>query len=141
MLVSVAEWLRRQTRNLIRSRAQSNPVADDLQSIVFGSVISFFLSLSILLLLPATLGRSYAAIHCRIESMKVTAREVARFTFYWLLGAKRMLPIPDFLIAVARSARCLSTLQSGTIIDYCCGLVVIDNETNTFRLAHPTVRE
>ncbi|BCR94597.1 uncharacterized protein AKAW2_11643A [Aspergillus luchuensis] len=72
--------------------------------------------------------------------MKVTAREVARFTFYWLLGAKRMLPIPDFLIAVARSARCLSTLQSGTIIDYCCGLV-IDNETNTFRLAHPTVRE
>ncbi|GJP92387.1 ankyrin repeat-containing domain protein [Aspergillus niger] len=91
--------------------------------------------------LPATLGRSYAAIHCRIESMKETAREVARFTFYWLLGAKRMLPIPDFLIAVARSANCLSNLQPRTIIDYCCGLVVIDNETNTFRLAHPTVRE
>ncbi|RDH39372.1 ankyrin repeat-containing domain protein [Aspergillus welwitschiae] len=91
--------------------------------------------------LPATLGRSYAAIHCRIESMKETAREVARFTFYWLLGAKRMLPIPDFLIAVARSAKCLSNLQPRTIIDYCCGLAVIDNETNTFRLAHPTVRE
>ncbi|KAL3260786.1 hypothetical protein ABHI18_004275 [Aspergillus niger] len=91
--------------------------------------------------LPATLGRSYAAIHCRIESMKETAREVARFTFYWLLGAKRMLPIPDFLIAVARSAKCLSNLQPRTIIDYCCGLVVIDNETNTFRIAHPTVRE
>ncbi|SPB47113.1 unnamed protein product [Aspergillus niger] len=61
--------------------------------------------------LPATLGRSYAAIHCRIESMKETARKVARFTFYWLLGAKRMLPIPDFLIAVARSARYLESLE------------------------------
>ncbi|OJJ72655.1 hypothetical protein ASPBRDRAFT_548678 [Aspergillus brasiliensis CBS 101740] len=91
--------------------------------------------------LPATLGRSYAAILCRIESMKETAREVARFAIYWLLGAKRMLPTPDFLIAVARSARCSSTLHPQTIIDYCCGLVMVDNETDTFRLTHPTVRE
>ncbi|KAI2821658.1 hypothetical protein CBS115989_2857 [Aspergillus niger] len=78
--------------------------------------------------LPATLGRSYAAIHCRIESMKETAREVARFTFYWLLGAKRMLPIPDFLIAVARSAKYLESLEiyRGKEVSYSIALACLD---------------
>ncbi|KAI2904559.1 hypothetical protein CBS76997_4162 [Aspergillus niger] len=78
--------------------------------------------------LPATLGRSYAAIHCRIESMKETAREVARFTFYWLLGAKRMLPIPDFLIAVARSAKYLESLEiyRGKEVSYSIALGCLD---------------
>ncbi|KAI2970957.1 hypothetical protein CBS147323_3181 [Aspergillus niger] len=80
--------------------------------------------------LPATLGRSYAAIHCRIESMKETAREVARFTFYWLLGAKRMLPIPDFLIAVARSAKCLYLesleIYRGKEVSYSIALACLD---------------
>jgi hypothetical protein len=90
--------------------------------------------------LPSTLSKSYEAIYRRIRSMGSRARTVATQTFQWLLCAKRMLSVPEFIVAVGRSG-CPSNISSRSILDYCCNLVVMDNETNSFRLAHSTVRE
>ncbi|KAE8354008.1 ankyrin repeat-containing domain protein [Aspergillus coremiiformis] len=94
-----------------------------------------------LLSLPATLTQSYAAIHCRIEALGPQAKAVARLTLQWLLGAKRMLSVAELIAAVGRSANYSSELSPRTIMDYCCQLVIIDKSSDSFRLAHLTVRE
>ncbi|PYH92827.1 hypothetical protein BO71DRAFT_15693 [Aspergillus ellipticus CBS 707.79] len=91
--------------------------------------------------LPATLTQSYTAIHNRIEALGTKAKSVARMTFQWLLGARRILSVAELIAAVGRSPNCSSELSPRDIIDYCCQLVIIDQSTNSFRLAHLTVRE
>ncbi|KAJ6021157.1 ankyrin repeat-containing domain protein [Penicillium herquei] len=88
--------------------------------------------------LPQTLGKSYEVIYSKIQCMGENPRKVAIRTLQWLQCAKRQLSISEFLAAVCDSASCISTTE---ILDYCCNLVVADNDSDTLRLAHLSVRE
>ncbi|KAJ5373354.1 hypothetical protein N7517_005360 [Penicillium concentricum] len=91
--------------------------------------------------LPPTLRKSYEAIYKRIESMGESTRRVAIQSFQWLLCAKRKLSVSEFVAAMGMSSSPSSHVSARSIRDYCCNLVIIDNESDTFRLAHLTVRE
>lgn len=49
-----------------------------------------------------------------------------------------MLSVSEFIAAVGRTS---SGLTPKSVLDYCCNLVVLDSDTDSFRLSHPTVRE
>ncbi|KAJ9255993.1 hypothetical protein DTO195F2_6041 [Paecilomyces variotii] len=91
--------------------------------------------------LPSALSTSYEAIHRRIQSMSESCRQVAVQCLQWLLYAGRKLSISELVAAVSRPFRSSPRVSPRSIVDYCCNLVVIDNEADTFRLAHLTVRE
>ncbi|KAJ5502226.1 hypothetical protein N7463_005100 [Penicillium fimorum] len=91
--------------------------------------------------LPPTLGKSYEAIYKRIDSMGESTRRVAIQSFQWLLCAERTLSVSEFVAAMGMSSSQLSHVSARSIRDYCCSLVIIDNEADTFHLAHLTVRE
>lgn len=91
--------------------------------------------------LPPTLGKSYDAIYRRIESMSESTRRVAIQIFQWLLCAKRKLSVSEFVAAIGMSSNRSSHVSARSICDYCSNLVIVDNEADTFRLAHLTVRE
>ncbi|KAJ9263916.1 hypothetical protein DTO212C5_7334 [Paecilomyces variotii] len=91
--------------------------------------------------LPSALSTSYEAIHRRIQSMSESCRQVAVQCLQWLLYARRKLSISELVAAVSRPSKSSSGVSPRSIIDYCCNLVVIDNEADTFRLVHLTVRE
>ncbi|KAJ9401934.1 hypothetical protein DTO282F9_1224 [Paecilomyces variotii] len=91
--------------------------------------------------LPSALSTSYEAIYRRIQSMNESSRQVAVQCLQWLLYARRRLSISELVAAVSRPSKSSSRVLPRSIVDYCCNLVVIDNEADTFRLAHLTVRE
>ncbi|KAJ9245760.1 hypothetical protein DTO169E5_479 [Paecilomyces variotii] len=91
--------------------------------------------------LPSALSTSYEAIHRRIQSMSESSRQVAVQCLQWLLYAGRKLSICELVAAVSWPSKSSSRVSPRSIVDYCCNLVVIDNEADTFRLAHLTVRE
>lgn len=64
----------------------------------------------------------------------------------WLVKTKRTLTIKELSIAVAiEPGRYelgeLDLPDKATILDVCAGLVVIDETSNTFKLAHYTIQE
>ncbi|KAJ9363475.1 hypothetical protein DTO280E4_2457 [Paecilomyces variotii] len=91
--------------------------------------------------LPSALSTSYEAIHRRIQSMSESSRQVAVQCLQWLLYAGRKLSICELVAAVSWPSKSSSRVSPRSIVDYCCNLVVIDNEADTFRLVHLTVRE
>ncbi|OQE06082.1 hypothetical protein PENVUL_c020G06499 [Penicillium vulpinum] len=91
--------------------------------------------------LPPSLAKSYEAIYRRIHSMGESTRRVAIQSFQWLLCAKRKLSVSEFVAAMGMPSSQSSHISARSIRDYCCNLVVIDNEADTLRLAHLTVRE
>ncbi|KAJ5150759.1 uncharacterized protein N7500_010948 [Penicillium coprophilum] len=91
--------------------------------------------------LPPTLSKSYEAIYRRINSMSESTRRVAISSFQWLLCAKRKLSVSELVAAISMFSTQSSHVSARSIRDYCCNLVTIDNEADTFRLVHLTVRE
>lgn len=73
--------------------------------------------------------------------MSESSRQVAVQCLQWLLYAGRKLSICELVAAVSWPSKSSSRVSPRSIVDYCCNLVVIDNEADTFRLAHLTVRE
>ncbi|KAJ9306207.1 hypothetical protein DTO217A2_4323 [Paecilomyces variotii] len=91
--------------------------------------------------LPSALSTSYEVIHRRIQSLSESSRQVAVQCLQWLLYAGRKLSISELVAAVSRPSKPSFGVSPRSIVDYCCNLVVIDNEGDTFRLIHLTVRE
>ncbi|GLA57796.1 hypothetical protein AtubIFM55763_003038 [Aspergillus tubingensis] len=90
---------------------------------------------------PPTLIKSYEVIYKRIQGLGKGPRTVALQSLRWLLCAKRKLSVSEFLAAVSKSPIGSTSVSAGSIIDYCCNLIVIDHVADTFRFAHVTVRE
>ncbi|GLA81291.1 hypothetical protein AtubIFM56815_004934 [Aspergillus tubingensis] len=90
---------------------------------------------------PPTLNKSYEVIYERIQGLGKGPRTVALQSLRWLLCAKRKLSVSEFIAAVSKSPMGSTSVSAGSIIDYCCNLIVIDHVADTFRFAHITVRE
>lgn len=73
--------------------------------------------------------------------MGEAAKTVAVQALQWLLYSQRMLSVSEFVAAVSRNSEKSVEISSDAILDYCCNLVVLDKEANSFRLVHSTVRE
>ncbi|KAI8417164.1 hypothetical protein FOFC_03477 [Fusarium oxysporum] len=58
-----------------------------------------------------------------------------------LLCAQRRLSSAEFLSAVSMAVPQQQLLRNDQILDFCCNLVVLDTQLDTFRFAHLSVRE
>jgi hypothetical protein len=97
--------------------------------------------------LPAQLAHLYAEIYqrfLRTEASHLTTRTILR----WLMCAKRTLASAEFLAAISlnparweRGTKPQRLFTKEQVLDICCNLVVYDNELDTFRFAHLSVRE
>ncbi|KAM0407431.1 hypothetical protein ACHAPD_012238 [Fusarium lateritium] len=91
--------------------------------------------------LPRTLEALYQEIFQKIEnSPSVIDRQYARHVLTWLMCAQRRLSSTELLSAVSLVVP-HQQLQSNQILDFCCNLVVLDTQLDTFRFAHLSVRE
>lgn len=92
--------------------------------------------------LPKTLNESYQVIYERIMNAGETSQKIADSALKWLLCAKRRLSPSELIVAVAinRDGEYIS-LSERELLDICCNLLVLDEELNTFRFAHLSVRE
>ncbi|KAK8171995.1 ankyrin repeat-containing domain protein [Phyllosticta citrichinensis] len=91
--------------------------------------------------LPAGLIKSLDAVYARITSMEQTAKTVTTLVLKWLLCAQRPLSVEELISAVSRSIRGNETFSTTELLNCCCGLVVLDSESDVLRLSHTSVRE
>ncbi|KIM73983.1 hypothetical protein PILCRDRAFT_715467 [Piloderma croceum F 1598] len=97
--------------------------------------------------LPAQLAHLYREIYerfLRTEASRLTTGTILK----WLMCAQSTLASAEFLAAIslnpARWGRGIKPQRLFTkqqVLDLCCNLVVYDNELDTFRFAHLSVRE
>ncbi|KAK2667987.1 NWD NACHT-NTPase, N-terminal [Fusarium oxysporum f. sp. vasinfectum] len=91
--------------------------------------------------LPPTLEDLYQEVFQKIKNYPSGSdREYAKHVFSWLLCAKRRLSPAELISAVSMAAP-HQQLQTEQILDFCCNLVVLDTQLDTFRFAHLSVRE
>ncbi|KAK7575405.1 hypothetical protein V3481_017365 [Fusarium oxysporum f. sp. vasinfectum] len=91
--------------------------------------------------LPPTLEDLYQEVFQKIKNYPSGSdREYAKHVFSWLLCAQRRLSPAELISAVSMAAP-HQQLQTEQILDFCCNLVVLDTQLNTFRFAHLSVRE
>ncbi|KAK7531715.1 ankyrin repeat-containing domain protein [Phyllosticta citribraziliensis] len=91
--------------------------------------------------LPAGLIKSFDAVYARITSLEQTAKTVTTLVLKWLLCAQRPLSVEELIAAVSRSIRADEAFSTTELLDCCCGLVVLDSESDVLRLSHTSVRE
>jgi ankyrin repeat protein len=92
--------------------------------------------------LPHTLRESYDIIYEQIKSAGSTSRFLVETAMKWLLCAQRPLKPLEFIAAVSINSegQCIP-LTVPQLLDMCCNMVVLDEEIETFRFAHLSVRE
>ncbi|KIM98437.1 hypothetical protein OIDMADRAFT_20084 [Oidiodendron maius Zn] len=92
--------------------------------------------------LPATLKESYEQIYSQILELEPPSRVIAERVLSWLLCAKRLLSVHELLAAI-----CVGwdekpdPVEESDLLDLCFNLVVTDKSSDSFRLAHLSVRE
>ncbi|EXL66681.1 hypothetical protein FOPG_17162 [Fusarium oxysporum f. sp. conglutinans race 2 54008] len=92
--------------------------------------------------LPRTLEELYREIFQKIENYQSGFdRQYAKHIFSRLLCAQRRLSSAEFLSAVSMAVPQQQLLRNDQILDFCCNLVVLDTQLDTFRFAHLSVRE
>ena len=92
--------------------------------------------------LPRTLKESYDSIFHRIQSAAKTSQQVAYNAMKWVLCSERTLSIEEFIAAIAVDPDGqIISLKISQVLDMCCNLLVLDEESGTFRFAHLSVRE
>ena len=105
--------------------------------------------------LPTQLFGLYDIIYTQIDKTESYGRSAAIKTFKWLLCAQRLLSVAELLSAVGIGTNNLiddsdeddeleferKPSAENDALRLCRNLVVLDVEGNTFRFAHPSVRE
>jgi hypothetical protein len=98
--------------------------------------------------LSTSLNELYTATIRRIMAQPAHRQSTAKKTLMWLSHAKRQLKVPQLLHALSiRPEDAAPTLDDDdilhpkTILDSCCGLVVIEPDSNTIKFNHFTVEE
>ena len=92
--------------------------------------------------LPKTLNDSYQVIYERIANGGESSRNLADRALKWLLSSKRRLSPLELIAAITINPNGeYIPLDPRVLLDTCCNLLVLDEELNTFRFAHLSVRE
>ncbi|KIM28668.1 hypothetical protein M408DRAFT_8505 [Serendipita vermifera MAFF 305830] len=89
--------------------------------------------------LPETLRDTHDEIYQRILAMKGEAPSIAKKALTWLLGARRRLPSREFIVAVSVNPD--QVVDNDHLLRLCRNLVVLDEVSDSFELAHLSVRE
>lgn len=92
------------------------------------------------------LDPTYDRVLEHIHKQPKNCEELALKVLSWLVKAKQLLTVDEIRIAVSVEPNRyeldeLDLPDMATLLDVCAGLVIIDEETNTIRLAHYTVQE
>ncbi|RDW66000.1 hypothetical protein BP6252_09635 [Coleophoma cylindrospora] len=92
--------------------------------------------------LPKKLNESYELIFEQINMGEYPNPEIASRIMKWLMCAVRKMDTAEFVAAISvdASGQCFN-LKAADVLSICCNLVVLDQEQNTFRFAHLSVRE
>jgi hypothetical protein len=90
--------------------------------------------------LPPDLHKLYDEIYDRIEELAIPDLSTARATLTWLMYAQRQLSADELLAAVSMVVG-PSSLTPSTVLDLCCNLLTLDQDSNSFMFAHLSVRE
>ncbi|RDW72196.1 hypothetical protein BP5796_08230 [Coleophoma crateriformis] len=92
--------------------------------------------------LPKKLNESYQLIFEQINMGEYPNPEIASRIMNWLMCALRKMDTAEFVAAISvdSSGQCFN-LKAADVLSICCNLVVLDQEQNTFRFAHLSVRE
>ncbi|CAD0115556.1 unnamed protein product [Aureobasidium uvarum] len=88
---------------------------------------------------PTEIGQLYESIFERITQSGRSSREIAGSVLRWLLVCRRPLNTMTFLQAVSDADD--DNLSKDDVLDVCRNLVIVDDETDTFRFAHLSVQE
>lgn len=96
--------------------------------------------------LPLELGEVYDRAFARIHQQRKSHASLALQALCWISHAKRPMLVDELrhALAVEPDTSLLdveNVCQAGTVLLVCCGLVVIDKESSTIRLAHYTIQE
>ena len=98
--------------------------------------------------LSTNLADLYTATVRRIRAQPEGRQVIARKTLMWLSTARRQLKVPQLLHALAIRLEDAApnldrdnVLLPRTILDSCCGLVVIERESDVIELNHFSVEE
>lgn len=98
--------------------------------------------------LSTNLNELYTATIWRIMTQPEHRQITAKKTLMWLSHAKRQLKVPQLLHALSirledpvPNLDTDDTLHPKTVLDSCCGLVVIEPDSNTIKFNHFTVEE
>jgi hypothetical protein len=89
--------------------------------------------------LPRDLHKLYDEIYERIKKMAPNSFSIAQTTLKWLLYAQCQLSLNELLAAASIVGSTSVTLS--TVLDLCCNLVTLDQQSNSFIFAHLSVRE
>ncbi|ESK85849.1 hypothetical protein Moror_2373 [Moniliophthora roreri MCA 2997] len=97
---------------------------------------------------PGSLKELYHKIYSKIMGSDTDERVVAGTVFNWLLVGRKILRTPTFLAAISanpirwqHSDKIPEELTLEQVLAICRNLVVHDEDLDTFRFAHPSVRE
>ncbi|KAH8432426.1 uncharacterized protein LDX57_010062 [Aspergillus melleus] len=92
--------------------------------------------------LPEGLSQLYATIYRKIEHSGQRAQEIAITLFRWLLCAKASITKNDLISAISfQVTGKRDSLTEHMILDSCSNLVMPDEDLNTFRFIHTSVRD
>lgn len=92
--------------------------------------------------LPRDLPELYKSIYEQIKAHCLDFDiAIVEAAFSWLLHAQRQLTVEEFLEALSWSTPCSSALQTGVLLDLCCNLIVVNENSDSFAFAHLSVRE
>jgi hypothetical protein len=91
-------------------------------------------------LLPS-LDTTYKNIVERIKNLDDPSRSIAMNAVKWLLCSRQQPNTDKFMATIGRGSNSDVVASRTALIDYCCNLVIWDEEADCFRLCHPTVRE
>ena len=89
--------------------------------------------------LPEDLDQLYQESLSHIFKAGTIARDIAVKTLSWILHMREPLTPSAFLTAISNAQN--STLQLSQLIAICANLVVVDENCNIIRFAHPSVKE
>lgn len=92
--------------------------------------------------LPKSLRESYDVVYQRIKDAGIASQQVAERAVKWLLCSFRPLKVQEMIAAVSVDIERQHTfLDTSQLLDVCCNLLVLDDELDTLRFAHLSVRE
>ena len=71
-----------------------------------------------------------------------TSQALIKNAFKWLLYIKEPLKSGEFLAAIAQNlSPAPATLKRDELLDLCCNFIILNKGLDTFRFAHPSVKE
>lgn len=93
--------------------------------------------------LPRRLASLYLEIYQNFfANTYETSQALIKNAFKWLLCVEEPLKSGEYLAAIAQNlSPAPATLKRDELLDLCCNFIILDEGLDTFRFAHPSVKE